>query len=259
MWHADIPLRRLIVAADVHQYSLRDPLSQVDAQQGVIDALDSAASAIELDRSSWHTQAQGDAELAILPPDVDEAVVVADYPRELATSLRRHNRSLRPEDRLRLRVAVHCGVLHMGALGFPGVAPVETCRLLDAPPFKQALAAADDADVVLIVSEQLFKDIVVPGYRGLREQWFRKVAVTVKEFSGIGYITLPGLGPPAFGDSPSATSGAAPPSGPVGPAGQAIRMKKTRAVTFGANSPAFGGGQHIHDYGSGPGGRDGRH
>jgi hypothetical protein len=179
--------------------------------------------------------------------------VVADFPCELATSLRRHNRSLRPEDRLRLRVAIHCGVLHMGALGFPGAAPVEAFRLLDAPPFKQALAAADDAEVALIVSEQLFRDIVTPGYRGLRQQWFRKVTVTVKEFSGIGYVTLPGLGLPAAGESLSASSVAAPPPDPAGLAEQTIRINKARAITFGPHSPAFGGGQHIHDHGSGSG------
>ena len=188
MWHADRPLRRLLVAVDVHRYGRQDPLGQVDAQQAVTDALSGAAAAVGLDRSLWRTQPQGDAELAVLPPETDEAAVVADFPRELDTSLHRHNRSRNPEHRLRLRVAMHCGVLHLGALGYPGPAPIETCRLLDAPAFKQVLAAADDADVALIVSERLFTNIVAPGYRGLRPQWFRKVPVTVKEYSGTGYV-----------------------------------------------------------------------
>ena len=257
MWHADTPLRRLMVAVDVHRYSSQDPLGQVDAQQAVTDALSRAAEAVGLDRSLWRTQPQGDAELTVLPPETDEATVLADFPRELATSLHRHNRSRNAEHRLRLRVAMHCGVLHLGALGYPGSAPIETCRLLDAPAFKQALVEADDADVALIVSEQLFADIVAPGYRGLRPQWFRRVTVAVKEYSGTGYVTLPGLGSPATGDSPPASPVATPLPDQAGPAGHTIRVK-ARAVTLGPHSPAFGGGQHIHDYGSVPDGRDGR-
>ena len=42
------------------------------------------------------------------------------------------------------------------------------------------------------------------------------------------------------------------PLDPAGPAGQMIRIKKARAVTFGPSSDAFGGGQHIHNHGSAP-------
>lgn len=251
MPHADTPLRRLMVAVDVHRYSSLDPLGQVDAQQALADALSRAAEAVGLHRSLWRTQPQGDAELAVLPPETDEAAVVADFPRELATSLYRQNRSRKAEHRLRLRVAMHCGVLHLGALGYPGPAPIETCRLLDAPPLKQALAEAADADVALIVSAQLFGDIVAPGYRGLRPHWFRKVPVTVKEYSGNGYVTLPGLGPPSAGDPP-------PDSPTVSPAPDAPRpggtyTLKIRAVTTAPSSTAIGRDQHIHNYGSGSG------
>jgi hypothetical protein len=237
MWHADTPLRRLIVAADVHRYSTRDPLGQIDAQQALLDALTSAADAIGLDRSLWHRQPQGDAELAILPPETDEAAVVADLPRELAIRLRRQNRMLKTDVRLRLRVAMHCGMLHMGALGYPGPAPVETCRLLDAQALRQALAETGDADLALIVSEQLFKDIVVPGYRGLRPELFRQVLVVVKEYSGNGYITLPGLSTVPPGDSPGDSQPDLPSS--RGQSGTWTPVT-ARAVTYGSGDAVAG-------------------
>jgi hypothetical protein len=241
--HADTPLRRLIVAADVHHYSTRDPLGQVDAQQALLDALTSAADAVQLDRSLWHRQPQGDAELAILPPETDEAAVVADLPRELAISLRRQNRLLKAEVRLRLRIAMHCGMLHVGALGYPGPAPVETCRLLDAPPLKRALAAAVDADLALIVSEQLFRDVVVPGYRGLRPELFLQVPVVVKEYSGNGYITLPESAAPPPGDSPGGSHAGKDPAPdsplPQRPSGTWAPVR-ARAVTYGSGDAVAG-------------------
>lgn len=250
MPHADTPLRRLVVAVDAQRYSGRDALGQVDLQQALIDAVNSAADASRLDRSSWHRQAQGDAELVILSPETNEAVVVADFPRELASSLRRQNRSLRADARLRLRIAIHVGLLHMGALGYPGPAPVETCRLLDAPILKETLAASDDADLALIVSAQLFKDVVMPGYRGLRPELFREVQVKVKEYAGTGYMTLPGLGAPSSSDSSRTAPAAAPSPGAPRPAGDVYRVK-AKAVTFGPDSPAFGGNKNEYYYGSG--------
>jgi hypothetical protein len=240
MLHADTPLRRMMIAVDIHHYSSRDPLGQVDVQQALVEVLNSAADAVHLDRSLWSKQPQGDAELAVLPPQIDEAAVVADYPRELATSLRRHNRSLNTQARLRVRVAMHCGMLHMGALGYPGSAPVETCRLLDAPMLKTTLAESDDIDLALIVSEQLFKDVVLPGYRGLRPELFRKVPVTVKEYSGIGYITIPGLGPPHLPSCAPHMLAATP------PAGDTVPSYTARAMTFGPKSEAIGGDKNIY-------------
>lgn len=235
MAHADSPLRRLIVAVDMRRYSAMDPLGQLDAQQAMTGVLDEAAANARLDRSRWERQPQGDAELAILPPDTDEAVVVADFSRELATSLRRANRALNPGARLRLRLAVHCGVLHRGPLGYPGAAPVETCRLLDAPGLKDALAASDEADLALIVSARLFHDIVEPGYRGLRPELFRRVDVTVKEYRGTGYLTLPGAAmPPGERDEPA-------------PAGMPGNWPAVRAVSLGSGD-AVGRDKIEHHY-----------
>ncbi|HEY7485121.1 MAG TPA: hypothetical protein VH912_11730 [Streptosporangiaceae bacterium] len=252
MSDADIPLRRLIIAVDVHRYSRRDPLAQVDTQKDLIDALENAAVAVGLDRRKWHLQSIGDGELAILPAAVDEPVVVADFVEELRKRLLRQNRSLRRDARLRIRVAIHSGMLHLAANGYAGPGPVETCRLLDAAPLKDALAAADEADLVLIVSDSLFRDIVKPGFRGLRPEHFRPVRVTVKEFNRTGYVTVPGHGlPPTADDPPPADS---PPTDPPPPSDvppewptghRAYGQPHTQInVTSHGSGPAFGGHQY---------------
>lgn len=252
MSHPDNPLRRLIVAADVHRYSGRDSLSQVDTQEALLDVLSAAAAASRLDRARWERQAQGDSELAILPPDADEAQVVAGFVPALDKCLRRHNRSLRREARLRLRVAIHTGILHRGVNGYPGPAPIAVCRLLDAPPLKDALAAADNADLALIVSDEIFRDIVMEGYEGLRPEEFRKVTVNVKEFDGTGYIWLPGqrsiahAEPQAKDESPPASpaSASAPTSSPA-------TVNNLRAY----RGDAFLGSKYQNNYGGAADGR----
>jgi hypothetical protein len=239
---ADTPLRRLIIAVDVHRYSLRDPLAQVDTQQALVDALETAAAKVGLDRRTWHLQSIGDAELAIAPADVDEPAIVADFVEELRKRLLRQNRSLRREVRLRVRVAIHSGILHLAANGYAGPGPVETCRLLDAAPLKQALAAADEADLALIVSESLFRDMVKPEYRGLQPKDFRPVHVKVKEFDSTGYITLPGSHlPPASNDEPAPPSPQPdePPPPPPWPTGNQPNVP-TQNVTAWYGSTAAG-------------------
>jgi hypothetical protein len=187
----DTPVRRTVLAVDVHHYSSARPLHQVDIQETLIDSLDTAATLSGLDRSGWYRQPQGDAEVAVLPADASEPAVVADLVQELTNRLARVNHVQDPALRLRLRVAVHSGMVHFGRNGLPGPAAVQTCRLLDSPALKRALASSD-ADLALIVSDGLFRDIVEPGYRGLRAVDFTPVEVRLKEFTGTGHIRLLG-------------------------------------------------------------------
>ncbi|MGK5557812.1 hypothetical protein ACSNOI_40035 [Actinomadura kijaniata] len=216
MHDPDAPVRRLVSAVDMHAYSGRRTFQQVDFQRTLIDALDAAAAQSGLDRSAWYLQEQGDAEVAVLPADAPEPVVVADFVRELANRLARVNHSPDPAERLRLRVAIHSGMVHFGRNGLPGPAAVDACRLLDAPALKAALRDGD-ADLALILSDGLFHDVVSPGYRGLRAVDFTRVEVTVKEFTGVGHMRLLG-GPgtrrgPARENSPAAARPSAEPGG----------------------------------------------
>ncbi|UWP83130.1 hypothetical protein [Dactylosporangium fulvum] len=117
---------------------------------------------------------------------------MADLVPALDRILREHNHSLLPEAKVRLRVAIHQGLVHLtGANGFPGEAVVEVCRLLDAEPLRQALTAFPHASVALIVSRSIFQDVVRHGYRGLRPQRFAQVQVKVKQLAADAWIFVP--------------------------------------------------------------------
>lgn len=188
------PDRRMVVAVDMEHYSRQDNRRQYQSQQVFRRMVAEAAEGLGLDRGRWSTQPSGDGELAVLPRDVAEVTVVGDFAPLLDRLLRAHNRDLVPEARVRLRVAVHSGLVHLdGANGVPGEAVVTTCRLVDAPPLKRALAAFPEAAVGLIVSDRIFQEIVRQRYGRIRPDRFRRVPVRLpeKRFEHVAWISVP--------------------------------------------------------------------
>lgn len=127
----------------------------------------------------------------MLPADTDVAWVIARLPWELdrALSARRARGAGRPP--LRLRVAMHYGTLTQGRFGPVGQAPIVVSRLLDARIARRALAESPGRDLVLIVSANLYHDVVQTGFYGLDAGRFRPVRVTVKGATYCGYLDTP--------------------------------------------------------------------
>ncbi|WP_091301391.1 hypothetical protein [Micromonospora halophytica] len=172
------PERRLLVAVDMERYSRRSNLQQYEAQQDFKQLLKKAARDVGLDRVTWTTQQAGDGELAILPRDVPEARVIGRFVPELDRRLRHHNSSRLPAARVRLRVAIHQGMVHLdGANGFPGNAVVHVCRLCEADPVRKALADFPGAGVALVVSTEIYRDVVTEYPEEMRPERFRRVEI----------------------------------------------------------------------------------
>ncbi|SCL73746.1 hypothetical protein GA0070608_6060 [Micromonospora peucetia] len=172
------PERRLLISVDMERYSRRTNLQQYEAQQHFRELLHEAAGDVGLNRVAWTTQQAGDGELAILPQDVAESRVIGRFVPELNRRLRSYNSSRVPAAQIRLRVAVHQGLVHLdGANGFPGNAVVFVCRLCEAKPVKRALAAFPDAGVALIVSAEIYRDVVTEYPEEMRPERFRRVEV----------------------------------------------------------------------------------
>ncbi|WP_433532614.1 hypothetical protein ACQPYA_11620 [Micromonospora sp. CA-263727] len=176
------PERRLLVCVDMERYSRRDNVQQYEAQQDFHRLLREAAGEVGLDRVGWTTQQAGDGELAILPRELPEARVIGRFLPELNRRLRRYNASRLPVARIRLRVAVHQGMVHLdGANGFPGQAVVMVSRLCDAAPVRRALAAFPDAGVALVVSADIYRDVVTEYPEEIRPDRFRRIEVVHAE------------------------------------------------------------------------------
>ncbi|MEU0937073.1 hypothetical protein [Embleya sp. NPDC005971] len=183
--------RLLCLATDVEQYSRLDTPQQECAQADLLAILDRAAARAGIDRSRWVRQAQGDQEFAVLPPDTHESVIVGDFVRHLAGCLAERNANVPTRDRLRLRMAVHVGVARPAALGHAGQTPIAVARLLDAPVLKRVLARTLTTDLVVIVSDSLYQDVVRLRERGLDPAQYTRIPVRAKEYDGHGWVHVP--------------------------------------------------------------------
>ncbi|MFD0852525.1 hypothetical protein ACFQ07_09840, partial [Actinomadura adrarensis] len=78
--------------------------------------------------------------------------------------------------------------------GYAGDAVIACFRLLDSPQAKVALRDHPERELVTIISDGLFKDVVRHGFRGLRPADFREVRCEMpdKEFAETAWLHLPG-------------------------------------------------------------------
>ncbi|MEV6302272.1 hypothetical protein AB0M02_22840 [Actinoplanes sp. NPDC051861] len=188
------PQRRVVVSVDMESYGQRGNLLQYRAQQDFRRIMEDAAAELGVDRPAWLQQQAGDGELAILPPGASERTLVSKLSPTLDRLLRQYNLGRTPDGRIRLRVAVHQGLVHVdGANGFPGEAVVTVSRLIDSPALKDALKRRfPKANVALMVSDQLYAD-VVREYQDLRPDLFQRVLAELpeKEFSQPAWLYVP--------------------------------------------------------------------
>jgi hypothetical protein len=176
---------------DARGYGGSDDLRQDEIQKLLPAVLDAAADRADLHRAAWARQPAGDGELAVLPDNESEPAVVDDYVRELHAALGRKNRNLRPELRLRLRLAIHHGMAKPAQMGYAGQGVVEVSRLADSAIAKAALEASG-ADLVVILSRRVFEDTVEQAHTSLAADHFRRVRVRNKELCEDAWLYVPG-------------------------------------------------------------------
>lgn len=203
--------RRLLLSVDAKGYGEGTDRRHGVVQRALLTVLDDAAERAGLSRAAWARQPGGDGELAVLPPGEREPRVADDFVRHLAAALRRSNRDEDPRKRLRLRLALHFGPTMPEVNGFRGSGPVVVSRLCGCRPLRAALLGSG-ADLAVILSEQVFNDVIVQEHTSLEATDFRRVRVRDKEYDRDAWIIVPGhdvhaLDLPAD-DAPAPGSGA---------------------------------------------------
>lgn len=246
--------RRVCVYYDVENSTSRDNLSQFDAQSRLEDVIQGACAAASLVDGTYDLQRQGDGGLALLPTGagIDEPRMIVTFLDALRIGLADSNRRLASDQRMRLRVALHEGVVHTSPHGYVGDAITEGKRLCDAAPVRQALTDNAAADLVVVAADWLYQDVLRHGYHGMPRDAFVRHPVRVKLFSGHAWIYVPGgaVAPPAnaadsVADPAAAPSPAAPPvTAAPDPATDAATDPATDAVGESFLRRALRGEQH---------------
>ncbi|MFC4909992.1 hypothetical protein [Actinomadura gamaensis] len=178
---------RYLLGVDVAGYSRLSALDQARTQRDLDWAISLAAERTGMDREAWLRQVAGDGELAVLPAGTDGLRLVVSFPRELGRALDRVNRTRLNGQRIRVRLTLHHGTLMAGPFGPVGQAPIVVARLLEAQQLRDALAA-DGTDLVLMVSESIYVDVVQTRLEGLDPDRFEPITVEAKELTYRGYL-----------------------------------------------------------------------
>ncbi|MFC4015750.1 hypothetical protein ACFOY2_51665 [Nonomuraea purpurea] len=183
--------RRLVMAVDAEGYGRGDDLRHDSIQSGLAQVMNRGAREAGLRRETWVRQEAGDGEVIVFPEGEPELRVIDDLVRRVRKALHDHNRERRDDARLRIRISIGHGVVKRGAMGFVGQVVVTTCRLLDAKAARAALKVNPRTDLVLILTDRLYEDVVRQLHTSYRPESFTRLEVPTKERTEIAWMWIP--------------------------------------------------------------------
>ncbi|GIE94631.1 hypothetical protein [Paractinoplanes rishiriensis] len=166
-----------------------------------------------IDLASRTVLDDGDGFRVLLPAGIPPHALLDPFLSGLGIELRQHREASSTTNRLRLRVGLHIGLLHAEQGGsYTGQPLVDLARLLDAPAGRALLDDNPGADLVVLLTDVFYQEVVAGGM-SLDPAWFGRIPVQVKETDRLAWAYLPGI-PPVAPASPAAKpSPPAPPGG----------------------------------------------
>jgi len=199
------PVHCTIVSIDVAGSAARDDQLLLRMRTDLQQLIAHTFTRQGLDPAWVDVEDLGDGVRLIVPAEVTPVRLLDPFLPHLAAALREHRKITAEPARLRLRVAVHMGLLHRDKAGWAGEPLVHSARLLDAPSLRRALAAAERADLAVIVSGDMHQKVIRHGY-GLDTAAYHRVSVAVKETRTIAWIHVPGYPSPPGLQEPAAVA-----------------------------------------------------
>ncbi|GHH38085.1 hypothetical protein [Lentzea cavernae] len=183
-----------IVAADIAGFGQhhRNNTNQVRIRHGMYKAMHSAFDTAGIPWSSSRREDRGDGVLVLASADVRKRLFADFLPNALVEALTAHNRLHPPQERIRLRLALHAGEVNYDQHGVTGSAINHTFRILDSDVVRSTLA--NSSAVLAIISSAWFFDEVVWHSELSLAKAYRQVDVSNKETKAQAWVRL--LRPP---------------------------------------------------------------
>jgi class 3 adenylate cyclase len=193
-----------MIATDVERSSGRNDALLVRMRRDLREILSETLERQGLDPARLTRIDEGDGYRYLIPADVAPPHAALDpFVARLGIELRMHRESASEANRLRLRVAVHSGLLYAEPGGSYTGVPLKDCaRLLDADAGRELLAGHPEADLVLLLTDSFYRDVVGSG-TSLDPDAFRPIRIAVKETDRAGWAYLPNVAPHASAPAPS--------------------------------------------------------
>ncbi|MFI8519258.1 hypothetical protein ACIGEZ_15700 [Streptomyces sp. NPDC085481] len=216
-------IHRLVVFGDVVGSGRLGMDEKRLTRAALYEAFGEAYASVGIEPGTVHQEDRGDGILAALRPDVPPVFMVGRWIDTLYESLREHNVGRRR--RLRLRVGMNAGLVLDDGHGLVGRAVDLACRLCDSERAKQIMADAQDVDLLIVVSDWLYRNVVVEGGRYVEPDHYRRAQVVSKETAEDAWFHVPRRqeppmagpgersGDPGTGGGPSRGDGSPPRNG----------------------------------------------
>lgn len=214
---ADEATHRWIMALDVEDFSKRRDPVQRRVRAAMYRVLGAALERAGLAAADRVSEDRGDGALLLVEPTVSPLLIAGPFVRELDLELGEYAQESNPEHAVRLRLALHQGLVARDEHGWSGDAVNTTFRLVDAQPLREVLAAAPSARMVFAVSDEVHRAVIRHGHRGIDPAAYLPCAFTTKHGETISsWITVPGYPAPPGLKAPApaaAPAQGAPPAG----------------------------------------------
>ncbi|MGW3443796.1 hypothetical protein [Streptomyces sp. NPDC001076] len=229
-----------IVNVDAQGSGLLSDTEKPEMRRRLYDVTGTAFEQAGIRPPRLYQEDRGDGILSVLAPDVPPARVVGEWVQQLHQNLRESNRDLRKP--LRLRVGLHIGRVTADAHGRSGRAVDLACRLCDCGTAKAILKVADGAPLVVIASDRVHEDFVLPGGRWVDPEHYRRHDVELKEGRTTAWFMVPGRSQPPESVEPAEA---------IAPAGTKGTQASTPSRTPAATETGGRFVQNIHQHGDG--------
>lgn len=176
------PGRRLWISIDTTDRGRSTTTETGTVQEVLPQLLASAADRAGLRWEEWETRVAGEGLISAVPQSESEARVVDCFMRQLSRLLRRYNGTVEPGARLRLGLVVDRKAGGRAANGWADTAPKSVTRLEGNRVLREALDRTPAADMAVLLSEQVYKDVVEAGSTSLGKDLF--ACVTAERTTG---------------------------------------------------------------------------
>ncbi|MGW6389892.1 hypothetical protein ACWFR1_05160 [Streptomyces sp. NPDC055103] len=202
-------IHRFVVLGDICGSGTLDMAEKELHRAAMYAAFDEAYASVGVEPGTFHQEDRGDGILAALRPDMPPRLMVGRWIDTLYESLRAHNTGR--NRRLRLRIGMNAGLVVQDRYGLVGRAVDLAARLCDSPTAKRIMAEAPEVDLLVVVSDWLYGNVVAEGGRYVEPDHYRRARIRSKETDEAAWFHVPRrTAPPLIG--PEGEDGAATPA-----------------------------------------------
>ncbi len=185
-------LVRMGFAVDIVEYSLRTAPAKDAAQERLKHLVLGVLDELGLSIKETEHQGTGDGMNVFLPASIELHRALPRIIRSWDEKLAFNNKQY--TDRLRLRLSLAVGPVGVAAIGLSGNTIVEVVRLVESDPIRRAMIENPEADLAVLVSDQLYEYVIGEGHLGLEANRFTRVEVQVKKYNRPAWLWMSNLG-----------------------------------------------------------------